>query len=405
MARNLKKPSKKSLFKKWIGKLHLYFGLTIGILIVIISITGALYVFKEDIQYALRKDFIYHGEKNIDQKQILPISTLEKKIEQQVKVPYPIHWTEIPLDKSKSYKFYWYERNDKAWNYFEEFPIYQTAYVNPFTGKVLSVQDEKNGFFNIVKFIHWSFLLNSDWGKYVVGIPVLIFFFMIISGIILWWPKNRKASKQRIWFRWKNIKSWRRRNYDLHSILGFYSSLIALIVTITGLFYAFFFVQAILYFTFSGGSTSYPTFPEYKTTAPKEMRTHYTLDKIAKTVEAYYPKASAYTIDLGHMHIDDHEHENFTIYIRGLEDKYYLYSEMIFDENSGELLLNRPYKDRNMGEKYVAANYDIHVGAILGLPGKILALLSSLICASLPITGFLVYWGRRNKKKKIEKKE
>jgi uncharacterized iron-regulated membrane protein len=137
-------------------------------------------------------------------------------------------WAEIPLDKTKSYKFFYYERNPNAWNYFDEFVIYKTAYVNPFTGKVLALEDEKNGFFNIVKFIHWSFLLKSDWGTYIVGIPVLIFLIMLISGIILWWPKNKKARKQRFWFQWKNIKSWRRKNYDLHSILGFYASFFAL---------------------------------------------------------------------------------------------------------------------------------------------------------------------------------
>ncbi len=44
-------------------------------------------------------------------------------------------------------------------------------------------------------------------------------------------------------------------------------------------------------------------------------------------------------------------------------------------------------------------NYDIHTGAILSLPGKILAFCASLICASLPITGFLLWWGRRKKAK------
>jgi uncharacterized iron-regulated membrane protein len=44
-------------------------------------------------------------------------------------------------------------------------------------------------------------------------------------------------------------------------------------------------------------------------------------------------------------------------------------------------------------------NYDIHVGAVLGLPGKIIAFCASLIAASLPITGFYIWWGRRKKKK------
>jgi uncharacterized iron-regulated membrane protein len=55
--------------------------------------------------------------------------------------------------------------------------------------------------------------------------------------------------------------------------------------------------------------------------------------------------------------------------------------------------------EKNRGEHLVESNYDIHVGAILGLPGKILAFLASLICASLPVTGFMIWWGRRHNKR------
>ncbi|WP_370526961.1 PepSY domain-containing protein [Bacteroides sp. 51] len=41
----------------------------------------------------------------------------------------------------------------------------------------------------------------------------------------------------------------------------------------------------------------------------------------------------------------------------------------------------------------------IHDGRILGLPGKILAFIASLIGASLPITGF-IFWIRRKRKRK-----
>lgn len=395
------KPS--SRFKKLIKTLHLYFGLFIGVIIIIVSLTGALYVFKEDIEYFQRKDIIYHGEKEIEKKTPLKIHELDEIINKKVAEPFPLHWVEVPIDKSKSYKFFYFERDEKAWNYFDEYPIYKSVYINPFSAEILAVKDEKNNFFAYVKSIHWSFFLNSEWGKYVVGIPVLIFLFMLISGIILWWPKNKSARKQRFWFRWKNIKNWRRKNYDLHSILGFYASFIALVVAITGLFYSFYFIQAFLYFTFSGGSTAYPDYSHLKSPDQPLEKKELVFDVVAKQIDQMYPDASAYSMDLGHEHPYAHEdpENNLAVYVRGYDRKYYQYSEVFFDKNSGKLLLNRPYKERNLGEKYVAANYDIHVGAILGIFGKILALLSSLICASLPITGFLVWWGRRKKKKKI----
>ncbi|WP_336717785.1 PepSY-associated TM helix domain-containing protein [Chryseobacterium mucoviscidosis] len=389
---------KPSAFKKWTGKLHLWLGLGIGFLIFIISITGALYVFKDEIENATRKDVIYHNEQNIDQKQILPIRTLEKAVVAQVKEKYPVHWVNIPIDKKMSYLFYWYEHDPKGWNYFDEFPIYKVAYVNPYNGKVLGTYDEKNGFFQIVKMIHWSFLLKQSWGTYVVGIPVLIFVFMLISGIILWWPKNKAARKQRFSFKWKNVQNWKRKNYDLHNVLGFYASVFALIFSITGLFYAFLFIQSSIYFIFSGGKTAYPDFSSIKTKAPIELRTEGTLDKISNTVKAKYPDSYNFSIDLGHEHMDDHEHPNFEVYVKHLSYSYHKSSSLIFDENSGELLNTHDMKDKNFGEKTMGANYDIHVGSILGLPTKIIAFIVSLICASLPVTGFMIWWGRRKKK-------
>ena len=41
----------------------------------------------------------------------------------------------------------------------------------------------------------------TELGSYVVGFPVIIFIFMLISGIVLWWFKNKAAQKQRFWFR------------------------------------------------------------------------------------------------------------------------------------------------------------------------------------------------------------
>ncbi len=387
--------------KKIFGKLHLWFGLFIGFIVFIVSITGALYVFKDEFENIARKDVIYHQEKDVENKKVIPIRQLEKIVNEQTQEKYPIHWVNIPMDKKMSYMFYWYEHDVNAWNYFDEFPIYKQAYVNPYTGEVLRLYDEKNGFFNIVKMIHWSFLLKQSWGSYVVGIPVVIFLFMLISGIVLWWPKNKAAKKQRFWFRWKNIKNWKRKNYDLHNILGFYSSIFALIFSITGLFYAFFFVQAAIYVIFSGGNTTYPDFSHIKTTAPIELRSDSTLDKVIETVKMKYPNSFGFAIDLGHKHIDDHEHPNFEVFVAHKKQVYYSSSSLIFDENSGELLHTHDPKDKNFGEKVIGANYDIHVGSILGLPTKILAFIISLICASLPVTGVMIWWGRRKKNKKV----
>ncbi|MNE72299.1 hypothetical protein D3C80_1682250 [compost metagenome] len=61
------------------------------------------------------------------------------------------------------------------------------------------------------------------------------------------------------------------------------------------------------------------------------------------------------------------------------------------------------FKNATVADKIQRMNYDIHVGAVLGLPGKILAFFASLIASSLPITGFMIWWGRRKKSKEGSK--
>ncbi|NBP69997.1 MAG: PepSY domain-containing protein, partial [Cytophagia bacterium] len=67
-----------------------------------------------------------------------------------------------------------------------------------------------------------------------------------------------------------------------------------------------------------------------------------------------------------------------------------------------EIEVNQIYGKREKAsgaDKLIRMNYDIHTGAIMGFAGKLLAFFASLIAASLPITGTLIWWGRRNKKK------
>ena len=70
-----------------------------------------------------------------------------------------------------------------------------------------------------------------------------------------------------------------------------------------------------------------------------------------------------------------------------------------FDRYSGKLLKYLPNAKKSMGLKLNDLNYDIHIGQALGLTGKIIAFLASLISASLPVTGFIIWLGKRKKSK------
>ncbi|PIF43937.1 putative iron-regulated membrane protein [Chryseobacterium sp. 52] len=387
---------KVSFTKKWSAKLHLWFGLSVGIIVFIVSLTGTLYVFKDEIQNSLRKEAIYVKETASSP---LSITILKEKVSLEVNEKFPLNAVEIPLDKNKSYRFSYYEKNKKGWNYFEEVKINKLVYVDQYNGKILAVYDEKYNVFNILKYIHWSLLLNSEWGKYVVGIPTVLFIFMLITGIILWWPKNKNARKGRIWFSWKNVKTWKRRNYDLHNVLGFYASFFALLISITGIYFAYPYVKNTFNLALSG-STELPKEKEMKSPDSLMAKNSSVYDLAAQETRKLYARSSSFRIPLNGKNKKGKELKNIPVTVYGEEGRFSERNALIFDKYSGKLLAEKPHQKLSNAEKYANANYDIHTGSYFGLFGKILWFITGLICTSLPVTGFLVWWGKQKKQGK-----
>lgn len=389
---------KVSSTKKWSAKLHLWFGLSVGIIVFIVSLTGTMYVFKDEIQNQLRKDAIYVQEETITE-QPLSIVVLREKVTLEINEKFPISSVEIPLDKNKSYEFLYYEKDKKAWNYFDEVKINKLVYVNQYTGEILGIYNEKYDLFPILKSIHWSLLLKTDWGKYVVGIPVVLFIIMLITGIILWWPKNKKMRKGRFSFDWKNVKTWKRKNYDLHNVLGFYASFIALLMSISGIYFAYPWVKNAFNLTLSG-SAELPKEKEIKSPDSLLAKNNSVFDLTAAETRKLYSTSSSFRIPLNGKNKKGKELKNIPVSVYGEEGKFAIRNQLAFDKYSGKLLSNKPHQELNNAEKYANANYDIHTGSYFGLFGKIIWFITGLICTSLPVTGFLIWWGKRNKQGK-----
>lgn len=71
-----------------------------------------------------------------------------------------------------------------------------------------------------------------------------------------------------------------------------------------------------------------------------------------------------------------------------------------YNSRTAENYYTVKHQDKTLGAKWRNSNYAIHTGSIYGLPTKILASFVSLFCAFLPVSGFLIWWGRNNKKKR-----
>ncbi|WP_306349696.1 PepSY-associated TM helix domain-containing protein [Flavobacterium sp. '19STA2R22 D10 B1'] len=382
---------KKKNIKQWIGKIHLWLGLLSGLIVLILSITGCIYVFSQEITGMIRKEAMYVpavAEKTI------PISQLWQSTQAKVGTKIELSNVSVYNNPKKSWVFHCYKGNENAYTYFGSIEYYQSIYVDPYTGKVLGMYDEEMDFFNIVKFIHWSLLMETSIGQPIIGWSTFIFVIMLITGIVLWWPKNKSARKQRFAFQWKKTTQWKRKNYDLHNIFGFYISVIALIIAFTGMVWAFTWFQAIVYVAGSGTVTP----PDIKkvTSIITPTTTTIAIDTAFIQIKEKHKDADAFQLSPAAA---NDKTGTISAYIQQKEGVYYIAHMLQFDQYTGKLLLERKHDEKNFGEKLITANYDIHVGAILGIPGKIMAFIASFICGMLPVTGFLIWYGRKFKKK------
>ncbi len=207
--------------RKLVNQLHLWLGLGSGLVVFVVAVTGCLYAFQAEIQELLQP----YRRVEAQEVSLLPPSTIRK-----------IADAELPGKHIHGILYQGPTRAAKA-IYYQYQAYYDFVYVNPYTGKVLKVKDETADFFRIVLDGHFYLWLPPETGQPIVASFTLVFVVMLMSGLVLWWPRNQKGRRKS--FTIKRNARWRRKNYDLHRVLGVYVYAIALILALTGLVWGF----------------------------------------------------------------------------------------------------------------------------------------------------------------------
>ncbi|WP_316811012.1 PepSY-associated TM helix domain-containing protein [Pedobacter heparinus] len=353
-------------FKNIIRQIHLWLGLGTGLIVFVVSITGCLYVFEEEIREATQQARLYVP---LQQK---PFVGLDKVIASFEKAAGKEKLTVIRISN--------YIPNATV----EIASKNKIFYFNPYDGTL--VYKGGHDWLDTVEEIHMT-LLMGETGKFIQRWAVVVFVLMLISGWILWFPRQMRLLKQSLSIKWKG--SFKRVNYDLHNVLGFYASWILIVISVTGLFFAFKEVKtAASFFTgskLSNGKAQQSVKPAV--IEPLAMR----YNTIYKNISLQYPGAvlTSFSVRKGG------ELRLRLIYpYRWARNQ----NTFFFDEASGQLLRAKLYKEFNGADLIEATNYDLHTGRLFGLSGKILACLAALISASLPITGLLIWLKKKRKR-------
>jgi uncharacterized iron-regulated membrane protein len=372
-------------FKKIIGKAHLWLGLVSGLLVVIIALTGCLYAFQEEIQN-MTQPYRYVQAEN---KPYVQPSALRSIAEGQLpgKKIHSVAYGK-KTDAAKV-SFYAYEPEE----------YYYIVYINPYSGEVLKTDDMAAGFFRWVLNGHFYLWLPPTIGQPVVASATLVFVVMMITGLILWWPKNKAARKQRFSIKWN--ARWRRVNYDLHNVFGFYMTWVVIFLALTGLVWGFQWFAKSAYWSFGGEKSMVYQEPLSDTTQkalyqqPVDVIWNQLQQEAAnmETIEMHFPASDSGAIEAA-LNPDAKTY---------WQTDYRYYDQYTLKEVPVAHIWGR-MDQAKMADKIFRMNYDIHTGAILGLPGKFLAFFASLMAASLPVTGFMIWLGRRKKNKQTSSK-
>lgn len=366
--------------KKAVLFCHRWLGFISGLVVFIVSITGCIFCFQDEIQDALY-DYRHVA---VQAQPYQPPSVLLATVKKQ-----------FPKVVSSDYIIY-YGKDRPAGvltNMGKEGLEY--VFLNPYTGVITHHEKAQSNFFVIVEYIHMYLLLPPAIGRWVVGVSVIIFMVIMITGLILWWPKRKSDSKRSFTIKWG--AKWKRVNYDLHNVLGFYATAIALVLAVTGLAIAFPEIDEWIYKLANGGKVY-----TYEKTEPKSDSLHTTITAKRPVIDIALAHAQQLSrkAEMFLIHNDPAPAGAIGIGAYAQSMHYYNRDGYEFDKYSGKLLRTYMHHKKSTGLKLNEMNYDIHVGQILGLTGKVIAFSASLICASLPVTGLMIWLGKRKKRSK-----
>lgn len=235
----------------------------------------------------------------------------------------------------------------------------------------------------------WLLGGQNSVGKLIVGVATAIFLFVILTGLILWWPKTKRILLQRL-----KIKTgiWKRLNHDLHIVMGFYSAIFLFIFAFTGLAWSFEWFNEGIYKV-----TSSPLKPP---SPPKSIPVNddkkISIDNAFATAKKVYDDAVFYTITL--------PKDSTEAIAVGILPKKALHeaatNAVYIDQYSGVVLGKFPFSGRSLGARVRAAFKPVHTGSIWGMPSKIIAFVVCVFGVTFPVTGVIMWLNRTRKKKK-----
>ena len=346
--------------QKALLKIHLYVGLAATLFLVLIALTGCVLTFETELEgvfWPLRVQAQ-------PQAQPLPLQTLVDKV-QQARPGKRALRIMLPQQAGEAHRVL---VSDATW-----------VYVNGYTGDVLGARNLQSSFMRSVHNLHTGLLLkNRQLGSKLVGWVTVLLLLLAVSGLILWWPRKLLTLKRGV--------NWRRTNFDLHNISGFYAFIFVLIMALTGVMMSF-------------PDTAYKVVDGFTGEPPKFTPPRFTPQKGVPMISLEQEFQTAVNALPGALPTSVGVMPPNSVDFKFPEDKTFLGRSHVFlDPYSGQVQEVVNTRTAHPGLKARNLTRPLHTGDIWGWPTRALWFLASLLVVVQAVTGVLIWWKPKRKK-------
>jgi len=367
------------VLKKTLFQLHWFFGITAGLVLALMGITGAAVSFQDEILRALNPTVLSVEKREAG---VLPPAELVRKLEATEGKTVSMLWVES-------------ESGNAARVFFTPPPGErrgQMRYFDPYTGDYMGDAVGQDVFGFILQ-LH-RFLAMGETGRNITGACTLILVFFCLSGLYLRWP--RQVASWRAWLAVDWRKKGRSFNWDLHSVFGTWCLLAYLLAALTGLTWS--------YDWYSQGVTKLlsdaPQNERMRKRGPPPAGPAPVANYNAMWSSIYSnagPGLSAYNIRMPAV-----AGQPATVYYL-LKDSPHdrALNQINLDPATGEVKSHAQYASKSFKAQLLTSIYALHTGSYFGLAGRIILTVSSLLMPLFFITGWLLYLDRRRKKRQV----
>jgi uncharacterized iron-regulated membrane protein len=350
---------------------HLPVGVTAGVVILIMCVTGVLLSYEKQItSWADTRG--YMSAPPTPEAQPLPIDILIAKAREDRET----NPTAVTL------------KSDPAAPAEIAFGRGTTLFINPYTGSIYGEGSHNvRNFFRVVTDWHrWLGARgdNRNVARAITGACNLGFLFLVMSGFYLWWPRNWnfKSFRNVAWFR-RGLPS-RARDFNWHNVIGFWSALLLFIIVLSAVVISYTWAGNLVYRVV--GETP-PAPRSTQPTAPKNEKSQL---ELSNNFNSAFHRAKQQVSDWRSitLQLPTSAATPLTFNIdRGNGGQPQKRGQLVVDRTTGEIVRWEPFSSNTRGRQLRSILRFAHTGEVLGVVGQTIAGAVSAGGAVLVLTG------------------